>query len=222
MWGLDYLGIVYRTTDGTVTAPLWTAGILAVMLVVLLVLALIRTGLAGTLVFLALVGFGGWAVWSWTDYTRVTERRAIEARHAALETQALAPNSPLACLHAGIGQTIEAACERDVFASPESAASAVSYTAARVALLSDGSSFATQHDPSFASALDGLRAGLERDRFGTTAHVLAALRNCTAERCELLRLFRNGERIRTNIRENTFETHLAKAAPAWNGRPMTR
>ena len=222
MWGLDYLGIAYSANSGTVTAPLWTAGIVGVMLIVLFVLALIRTGLAGTLVFLALVGFGGWAMWSWTDSTRIAERRALEARQAALETQAMALHSPLACLNAGIGETIQAACERDVFATPEAAASAVSYTAARIALLNDGTGFASQHDPAFLSALDRLRAGLEHDRFGTTAHVLATLRNCTADRCDLLRLFRDGERVRKNMRENTFETHLAKAAPQWAGRPMTR
>ena len=40
------------------------------------------------------------------------------------------------------GETVEAACERDVFESPEAAAAAVSYTAARVALFNDGQNFA--------------------------------------------------------------------------------
>src|SRR4051812_16828650 len=101
MWGLETLGIPV-SSDGAITLPWWAAAIAAGLLVVLLALALIRSGLASTLVFLALVGFGGWAVWSWMEHERLNERHSLEARIAGLETVALAPSSPLACLH-GLG-----------------------------------------------------------------------------------------------------------------------
>jgi hypothetical protein len=191
------------------------------LIAVLFVLALIRTGLAGTLVFLALVGFGGWAAWSWMDYERLMERRALETRRASLEAQALIPHSPLACLDGAGGDTIEAACERDVFATPESAAAAVSYTSARLALLNDALGYAVRREPGFENTLDGVRTALEQDRFGLVAHVLSR-RNCTADRCEPFRLFRDAERVRRNMRDATFDTHLARAAPAWNARPAMR
>src|SRR5215208_1350655 len=76
------------------------------------------------------------------------------------------PGSPLACLDAVVGETVEAACERLLFGAPEMIAAATAYTAARVALLSDGIDFAVRSNASYEGALPGLRRALEADRFG--------------------------------------------------------
>jgi hypothetical protein len=222
MWGLESLGIPYNAAEGTITLPWWAAAAVGALVLILFILALMRTGLAGTLVFLALAGFGGWAILSWMDFERTTERRTLEARLSSLQAQASAPGSAFACLDGMGGETIEAACERDVFSSPEATAAAVSYTSARLALMSDGSNFAARRDPTFDSVLDGLRAGLEQDRFGFVAHVLALRHKCSADRCEAFRLFRDANRIRTNLRQGTFDGHLVRAMPAWNARPVAR
>src|SRR5262245_27685383 len=166
MWGLENLGIPFNAADGTIPVPPWAAAVAAGLVLVLFVLALVRTGLAGTLVFLALVAFGGWAVWSWTEHERIAQRRNLEARVAALEAQALLPNSALACLDGAGGETVENACPKSLFGSPEASAAGVSYTVARIALLADGQNFVARRDPTFDTALDNLRAGLELDRFG--------------------------------------------------------
>src|SRR5262245_55057625 len=189
MWGLENLGIPFNAADGTITVPIWAAAVAAGLVVVLFVLALIRTGLAGTLVFLALVAFGGWAVWSWTEHERIAERRALETRMAALDAQAMVPGSVLGCLNGAGGDTVENACEKSLFATPEASAAGVSYTTARIALLQDAQNYAGRREPSFDSALEHLRAGLELDRFGFVAHVLAVRRGCTADQCDALRMF---------------------------------
>lgn len=221
MWGLESLGIPFNA-DGSITVPFWAACVAAGLVVVLFVLALVRTGLAGTLVFLALIGFGGWAIWSWMEYDRTAERRMLETRLSTLETLAMAPGSSLACLDGVGGETVEGACERSVFATPEAAASAVSYTVSRLTLLNDALSFAGRRDPAFELTLDGLRNGLELDRFGVVAHVLSVKKNCSADRCDALRAFRDAGRIRANMKDHTFDTHLARAAPAWGTRPVAR
>jgi hypothetical protein len=65
-----------------------------------------------------------------------------------------------------------------------------------------------------------LRNALEKDRFGVVAHVLAVRKDCTAEKCDALNLFRDAARIRANLRENTFDAHLGRAAPTWSARPI--
>ena len=56
-----------------------------------------------------------------------------------LATRALAPGSALACLDTIAGETVENACEKALFASPEATAAAVSYVAAQLSLLAAGS-----------------------------------------------------------------------------------
>jgi hypothetical protein len=165
-----------------------------------------------------LLGFGGWAMWSWMEHGRIAERRTLETRLSALETLALAPGSPLACLGAAGNEAVEGACEHSLFASPESAAAGISYTTARLALLNDALGYAGRQDPAFELVVEPLRAGLERDRFGFVAHVLVQRKNCTAERCDALRSFHDAERIRANLKENTFEGHVARAASGWGSR----
>jgi hypothetical protein len=221
MWVFETLGIPVNAADGTVALPLWVAGILVALLIVLFVLSLVRTGMAGTLVFLAVLGFGGWAAWSWTAHERTLERRTLEARLAGLDAQALVPGSPLACLSPQ-ARTLEAACEGLVFASGESTAGAVLYTAARLDLLDEAVTFARAHDPAFETKLEPLRRGLEQDRFGIVAHVLASRPNCTPDRCEALRRFQDDTRLRANLRDDVFEAHVARAAPKWRGEPSVR
>ena len=59
------------------------------------------------------------------------DRRALEIRAQALTSHALAPGSPLACLDAVAGDSVDAACEKALFASPATVAAASAYAAAR-------------------------------------------------------------------------------------------
>jgi hypothetical protein len=216
MWGLDALGIEYNAANSIVTLPVWAAAVAAGLILVLFVLALVRTGLAGTMVFLALIGFGGWAAWSWTDYAKAGERRALEARMQTIETQAQASGA-LACLDAAGGEALDAACERAVFGSAETAAAATSYAHSQLNLLADGLRYAMQ-DGEFAKSLEPMRLSLERDRFGVVAHALVQRRGCTPDKCDQLANFKNPAQIRTNIRDNAFGTRVTRAAANWQER----
>jgi hypothetical protein len=214
MWGLDSLGLPINA-DGTVTLPFWAAVTISVVLLVLFVLALIRTGVAGTLVFIALIGFGIWAAFEWTDHEAIAQRRALEQQALALGTQALAPGSGLACLRATGVDAVDTACERVVFATPERAAAALALVAHRLTLLDQQASFTGKRDAGFDNAFTGLRNSLEQDRFGIVAQVLATRYGCTPERCEMLRVLHDPAKVKKNLSDRTFETTVARHATTW-------
>jgi hypothetical protein len=214
MWALETFGIAFNPADNSVGMPLWAAGAAAVLLVLFLILALVRSGLAGTLTFVALAGFGIWAALAWNDHQRGQQRAALEQRVAVLNASAVAPNSPLACLDVGVGDLAEP-CEKAVFGAADSAAAAATLTAARVNLLKDGLALAGR-DPAVEAGLEHLRTSLEADRYGAVAFVLSTYNGCTAEACEPLRLFRDSARIQANLRARTFENAIARHASDWN------
>jgi hypothetical protein len=129
----------------------------------------------------------------------------------------LAPGSPLACLDALAGESVEAACEKAIFASPASVAAATSYVAARFALLSDIAAYAARGSAATEASMPLLRA-LETDRFGFLAHVLATHDNCTSENCTALALLRDPSHVRANLREETFNHYLEHYLLVWGPR----
>jgi len=72
-----------------------------------------------------------------TRSERAAEERALLERNSQLSLSAAAPGSALSCLDGLAGEEIENACEKSVFADPQSAARAVSYISARLSLLAD-------------------------------------------------------------------------------------
>jgi hypothetical protein len=147
---------------------------------------------------------------------RGAERRALAQRSAELTAQALAPGSTLACLDGAAGEAVENACEKAVFAGPQSTAAAVAYMAARLTLLSDGLAFARYSDADFAATLSGLRRAVELDRFGIAAHVLAMRDGCTAERCAALALLGDANVIKSNLKAQVFDQYVSRYAADWN------
>jgi len=135
---------------------------------------------------------------------RGAERRALAQRSAELTAQTLAPGSTLACLDGAAGEAVEGACEKTVFAGPQSTAAAVAYMAARLTLLADGLAFARHGDADFPAALAGLRRAIELDRFGIAAHVLAVRDGCTAERCAAFALLGDADVIKSNLKAQVF------------------
>jgi hypothetical protein len=165
------------------------------------------------------IGGGALAVNAVLDHMtrdqRTAERRALLQRNAELNVRTLAPGSVLACLDGGAGETIETACEKSVFASPESAASAVAYTGARLALLADATE-AAQREPSLAEAFVPARRAIELDRYGIVAHVLATRDGCTADNCAAFNLLRDTAALRANLKAQAFDNYVARYAEAWN------
>lgn len=158
---------------------------------------------------------------------QAAERRALLQRDAELTIGALAPGSALACLDAGAGETIENACESQVFADPQSTASAVAYTGARLALLADASTLAQAGERSSGDAFAATRRAVELDRYGIAAHVLAARDGCTAEKCAAFAWLRDTAALKANLKAQVFDQYVSRYATAWNkaepdGEPVAR
>lgn len=146
---------------------------------------------------------------------QAAERRALMQRNAELNIGAIAVGSALACLDAGAGEAVENACEKQVFADPQTAARAVAYTAARLALL--GEAHATQ--PSALSAMAGTRRAIELDRYGFAAHVLATRDGCTAEQCAAFAWLHDTAAIKANLKAQVYDQYVSRYAAAWSKEP---
>lgn len=205
---------------GTVTLPLWAAG---GVLLLFLAVVLFRGALGKLIGLVAVVGLVGVAAVAaatlMTRSDRAEDRRALDRRLADLTARAIAPGSVLACLDAGIGEAVEGACEKAVFASPETVAAATTFVDARLTLLADGLEFASHNDPTYENALAGLRRSTEVDRFGLVAQVLAARDGCTAAKCDALQWLHDSARIRANLNDRVFDGVVARNASNWLNRP---
>jgi len=144
------------------------------------------------------------------------ERRALELRAQQLSSQVLTPGSPLACLDALVGESVEAACEKSLFASPATVASASAYVGAQLTLLARMTAFAKRQGIELESTMAPLRRSLETDRFGFVAYVLTIRDGCTAQNCKTLSLFRDVNRVRTNLTTAALERYLEHYAAAWS------
>ena len=215
-------------TAGTVAVPIWLAGVGAAVLAVSLLLAIKRVGgvaLISSMFRVGLIALGVLAVWlyverrgaSTTGSNPASERRSLDDRKAALMAGAIAPGLALSCLDEIAGETVEAACEKAVFASPEGVAADINYVTSQLALLNDGTRFAERGDASYAAELSPLRTALELDRFGIVAHVLGN-QGCTPENCDALMRFHDSSKVLANLRNHTFEEQVKKYAAIW-GRP---
>jgi len=145
---------------------------------------------------------------------QAAERRALIARIAALDRSALAPGAALACLDAGAGDTVETACEKAVFASPQATAVAFAYMAARLQLIQDAAAFAA--DKEIATALAASRRAIELDRFGIAADVLARRDGCTAAHCPVFALLDDTRALKANLNGQAFRHYVERHAAAWS------
>jgi len=151
------------------------------------------------------------------EWQSASERRALQARASELANRALAPGSALACLGSQAGEAVETACEKSVFASPESAAAALAFTEARMALLADAQAIAGD-DPAFAALIAGIRRAVELDRFGLAAQVLATRDSCTAEDCTAFGLVSETTALRANLKARAYDSYVARHAATWEKR----
>jgi hypothetical protein len=177
-------------------------------------------GLLRLAIAAAVIGGGALAVIVVLDRLAIdqkaAERRALLQRNAELNIGAMAPGSVLACLDGGAGETVENACEKAVFANPQSAAGAVAYMAARLNLLADAQAFAKTGDGAVLDAFASARRALELDRYGLTAHVLATRDSCTAEQCAAFAWFRDTAVLKANLKADAFDSYVSRYSAAWN------
>ncbi len=211
-----------NAATGALTIPIWAVGAVAAVFLVLMMLAIAQAGIATvmhTLPRAMIVIAVACAGWLYIDNTnkqeRAAARRALDERFSALLARAMAPGSALSCLNGLSGEAVETACEKTVFATPETASAAVNYVAAELDLLADGGLYAERLDRAYFSQLGQLQSILQRDRFGIVAHVLAT-RGCVVEKCDSANLVGDPTQVLANLRDNAFDANVAKFASAWN------
>jgi hypothetical protein len=163
---------------------------------------------------------------------RAAERRLLTLRASQLSAQALAPGSPLACLHTVAGEALQPSCEKALFGNAEVTAAALSYVDMQLSLLraarqlhasggglADALSYVGTRfsllktgDQSQASGevLADVRRAVEIDRFGFVAHVLATSYGCTPKACESLKLLEDPRQVRANLAGGQFAAHAKK------------
>ncbi len=206
--------------SGLLSAPLVlpasVAGALAALFVVLAVIAWRRTR-ARLLPPIIGLAFGALAVLAVIDQLSLNERaaarRAMLTRDAELTRYALAPGSALACLDAGAGDAVETACEKIVFASAQSAASAVAYMDARLKLLAAATD---DGDAGVQAVLASTRRAVALDRYGIAAHVLATRDGCTADKCGAFALVDDASALKANLKAQVFDQYVSRYAANWN------
>jgi len=203
---------------------IWVAGGAAALLLVFCAVAALRVRPALRLEVVMLGALlGATTTWALLDRGSAdnlrAERLALEARAGDLAARALAPGSPLGCLDGLVGENVEAACEKALFASAASAAAAASYVAARLALLTEATAYGERGGADIDHLLLPLRHALEADRFGFLAHVLAARDGCTNENCDALALLHDAGRVRAHLRERTLNQLLEQYSTAWSQPP---
>ena len=218
---LDWLPGLDLST-GTFTLPLWAVGVAAALFVALIVIAVIRAGLTefGGLIFrVAVIVIA--VVFGWTyinrasERDRADERRALDQRAADLVGRAVAPGSAIACLEATNTETVEGACERAVFASPETVAAATAYLSARLSLLADAHEYTSRRDQGYEATIAGLRRTIAADRYGLASQVLSVRDGCTADACDAFGLVYDDKRLRANIKDRLFDVTVARYAANW-------
>lgn len=203
--------------------PVWQVGGVAAVIAILCAILLFRSRFGRLTIAVATAGFVVTAIGTTVLFLerasvneKLAERQNLMTRVTNLAAQSLTPGSPLACLAGDIGETVETACERVVFARPEAVASAVAYTGARLSLIADGLEYAKHADPAFADALVGVRRAIELDRYGMAAQVLATRDGCTPEQCPFFALARNSSALKANLTAHAFDTYVARYAAGWN------
>lgn len=223
MSNLDWLSFAsIDSSSGTVTLSFWAAAMAAALLVLFLLLAVYRTSageVVWTLTRLGLVIVVAAFAWLFfgrsNEHDRAEERRALDQRIQELAARATEPGSPLGCLDSTMNDALDSLCERVIFASPATVASATAFVAAQLALLSDAVDYTNRSGPGYSAAITGLRRTIETDRFGLVAQVLSTREGCTATKCARLALLGDATRVTDHLKDGTFDGLVARYAMVW-------
>lgn len=194
--------------------PMWltlaAAGFFAVVLLVTLFRA-DRSVANGALTVITLLAIGI-AV---ATMMRASGGAAGPAADVQSATSATSTLPALACLDGLAGESVENACEKALFASPDSVAAAVSYTAAQVTRLAAAGNAVAGKAP--GPELSTLRRTVERDRYGLVAQVLMTREGCTAAApCPFFQSLTNPTQIASNMNERLYDGFVGRYAPSWN------
>ena len=214
----------------TTNWPMWLAIAIAAIVIVVAVIAIFRSewsltksgviavlGVAMSIaVFVAMTRSKGASVQPAAS-TAATPDKPLAATATAFSSPPPLPASlpALACLDGIAGESVENACEKALFATADSTAAAVSYTAAQINRLSSFGNAAAA-DKIMTPDLNALRRAIERDRYGLAAQVLMTRDGCTSTACPFFVSLTNTIQIAGNMNERLYDGLVGRYAPLWN------
>lgn len=134
---------------------------------------------------------------------------------ARAQSTVMASLPALSCLDDLAGDAVAIGCEKALFGSPDAAAAAVSYTAARIDRLTALGDAATA-EKSLTADMKVLRKALEHDRYGLVAQVLVVRDGCTRFDCAAFRSLTDQQQVAANMDSHLYDTLVARYAPTWN------
>jgi hypothetical protein len=197
--------------------PMWVtlaaAGFFGLVVLITMVRA-DKSAANGALTIITLLAVGV-AVAATIDRFGPTGRAAMMPRQTR---EAPAPSTSLpalACIEDLAGDTVLAACEKDLFSSAEIAAAAVSYAASEIERLTTYGDVASANQD-MTPDLMSLRQAIERDRYGLVAHILTERYRCTPSDCVVFRAISNRRQIVANMEAHTYDGLIARYAVSWN------
>lgn len=200
--------------------PMWltilAAGFFAIVLLVTLFRAE-RSVANGALTVITLLAIGI-AVTTMMRASGLGRAGQSDIALSAVQSNASLP--ALACLDGLAGESVESACEKSLFASADSTAAGVSYTAAQISRLAGFGDAATANK-AMTPELNTLRRTIERDRYGLVAQVLLTREGCTlASPCPFFKSLTNSAQISSNMSERLYDGFVARYAAAWGAAPV--
>jgi len=189
--------------------PMWLALATAALFGLVLLVTLLRAEKSIANAALAVITLLAIAV-----AAAATLRGSGAAEKTAAAPQQTAGGLPaLACLDELAGEMVLAACEKAVFASPDTVAAAVASAAAALDRLKAGGDVAATPD------IAALRRSVARDRYGLIAYVLQSRDRCMPDACPAYAFLGDHKQIASNMEVRAYEGLVTRYAPAWAASP---
>lgn len=138
--------------------------------------------------------------------------------NAPMPTMASLP--ALSCMDDLAGDSVETACERILFGSPDTVAAAVSYAAAQISHLTAFGDVSAANRV-LTPELQALRGAVERDRYGLIAHVLTTRDRCSVAMCAAFQSMTDHSRIVANMEEQAYNGRVTRYAASWESKAET-
>ena len=204
------------------TFPMWltlaAAGFFGILVLITLVRAE-KSVATGALTVITLLAVGVAVAATIRGYGAPAGRIAGSETPPAVMAGAAALPS-LSCLDDLAGDLVLAACEKEVFASPQSTAAAVSYVASQISRLTAlGDAATAAHG--MTPEMQAVRRSIEHDRYGLVAHVLQVRDNCTPTDCSVFRSLTDNHQIITNMDEHRYDGLVDRYVARWNAPATT-
>jgi hypothetical protein len=202
------------------TLPMWLTVVAACFFAIVLLVTLFRAERSvanGALTVITLLAIGIAVATMMRASGGRGSRQAVDIASSVHSAAAL---PALSCLDGLAGESVENACEKALFASADTAAAAVSYTAAQVTKLASFGNVAAA-DKMMTPELNALRRTIERDRYGLVAHVLTTRDGCSLSApCPFFQSLTNSAQISSNMTEDLYDGTVERHTAAWAAAPL--